>query len=65
MLDAVRLVQGGPSVNFRAVGAVDGELSAFHFLLAGQVDFGDIDFGVVIGNVEVRFDYGRFLVGVR
>ena len=65
MLDAMRLVQGGPSVNFRAVGAVDGELGAFHFSLAGQVDFGDVDFGAVVGNVKVRFDYGRFLAGVR
>ena len=65
MLDAMRFVGGGPSVNFGSVGTVEGEPSAIHFLFAGQIDFGDVDFGVVVRDIEVRFDRGCFLVGIR
>ena len=65
MLDAMRFVRGGPSVNFGSVGTVEGEPGAFHFLFAGQIYFGDVDFGVVVRNIEVRIDHGCFLTGIR
>ena len=65
MFDAMRFVRGGPSVNFGSAGVVEGELGAFHFLVARQIDFGDVDFGVVVRDIEVRFDRRCFLVGIR
>ena len=65
MLDAMRFVRGGPSVYFGSVGTVEGEPGAIYFLFAGQIDFGDVDFGVVVRNVEVRIDHGCFLTGIR
>ena len=65
VFDAMRFVGGGPSVNFGSVGIVEGEPGAFHFLVARQIDFGDVDFGVVVRNIEVRIDHGCFLTGIR